>query len=54
MTVGLRTRHIAILTYAAISIMAIFKGIVTTPENIIAILAPIAGMFVWDKLKGNP
>lgn len=53
MTTSLRTRHLAILTYSAIATMAIFKGLISDYQGVIAVLAPIGGMFVWDKIKGT-
>ena len=49
----LHTRHWAILAYAGLAGMAIFKGLISDTNGMIAILAPIGGMFVWDKLKGT-
>ena len=54
MTGSLRTRHIAILVYGGITAMAIYQGILNDATNLIAVLAPLGGMFVWDKLKGTP
>ena len=49
----LHTRHWAILAYAGLAGMAIFKGLISDVNGILAVLAPIGGMFVWDKLKGT-
>ena len=49
----LHTRHWAIIAYASLAGIAIAKDIVTDVNGIIAILTPIGGMFIWDKLKGS-
>jgi hypothetical protein len=43
----------ALLTYAGLAAIALVKDMVNTPEQIIALLAPIGGMFVWDKINGT-
>jgi len=45
-----RTRHMALVAYAGLATLIIVKDIVTDPVQVIALLAPIAGMFTWDKL----
>ena len=49
----IHTRHFAIMAYATLAGLAIAKGIISDINGIIAVLSPVAGMFVWDKLKGN-
>ena len=49
----LHTRHWAILAYTGLAGMAIFKGLISDYNGVIAVLAPIGGMFIWDKLKGT-
>ena len=50
-----RTRHIAIALYGAIG----FTAIVAKPElfasiqDIMLVLAPLIGMFTWDKIAGG-
>ena len=51
---NLRTRHMALLTYTGLAAMVILKGIITEPSQVIGLLAPVVGMFTWDKLKGTP
>lgn len=51
---NIRTRHMALLTYAGLAAIVLLQGgIVTTFESAVALLAPIAGMFVWDKIHGT-
>ena len=51
---NIRTRHMALLTYAGLSAMILLQGnIVHTFQDALALLAPIGGMFVWDKIKGT-
>ena len=50
---NIRTRHMALLTYAGLAAIILFQGgLVTTFESAMALLGPIAGMFVWDKIHG--
>lgn len=49
----IHSRHFAIMAYATLAGLAIAKGIISDINGIIAVLSPVAGMFVWDKLKGN-
>lgn len=49
----LNSRHWAILTYGGLIGMAIFKGYVNDAQEIIAACAPIAGIFIWDKLEAR-
>lgn len=49
----IHSRHFAIMAYATLAGLAIYKGIIADVTGIIAVLSPIGGMFVWDKLKGN-
>ena len=51
---NLRTRHMALLTYSGLAAIILIQGnIVTDLTGAGAILAPIAGMFAWDKIKGT-
>jgi hypothetical protein len=50
---NIRTRHMALLTYAGLAAITLVNGTISTPEHIIAMLAPIGGMFAWDKIKGT-
>ncbi len=50
---NIRTRHMALLTYTGLAAIVLVKEIVNTPEFAIALLAPIIGMFTWDKIKGT-
>ena len=49
----LNSRHWAILAYAGLAGVAIFKDIVSSPQDLIALLAPVAGIFVWDKIASR-
>ncbi len=49
----IRTRHMALLTYAGLSAIVLVNGTISTPEHILALLGPIGGMFAWDKIKGG-
>ena len=50
---NIRTRHMALLTYAGLSAIVLLQGnLITSFESAMALLAPIAGMFVWDKIHG--
>ena len=46
-----RTRHMALLSYTGIAVFIIAKDLITDPIQLVALLAPIAGMFAWDKIK---
>jgi len=52
---ALQTRHMALLTYAGIAALAmvIKPELLTSLQDVILLLAPIGGMFVWDKIKGG-
>ena len=50
---NIRTRHMAILSYAGLSALIIAKGLITDPTQILLLIAPLIGMFTWDKLKGT-
>lgn len=50
---NIRTRHMAVLTYAGLAAMIIWKELVNTPEMALALVAPLIGMFTWDKIKGT-
>jgi len=43
----------ALLTYTGLAAVIIMKDLITTPEFAIALIAPLVGMFTWDKLKGT-
>ena len=49
----IHTRHFAVMAYATLAGIAIAKGIINDISGIIAVLSPIGGLIVWDKLKGN-
>jgi hypothetical protein len=51
---NIRTRHMALLVYGGLAGIVLAKDLVTDPVQIIALIAPIAGMFTWDKIKGTP
>ena len=48
-----RTRHMALATYTGLAAIILVKDIVNTPETAIALIAPLVGMFTWDKIKGT-
>jgi len=48
-----RTRHMALATYTGLAAIILMKDIVNTPEAAIALVAPLIGMFTWDKIKGT-
>jgi len=50
---NIRTRHMALLTYTGLAAIVLVKGMITDQVQIIALLAPIIGMFTWDKIKGT-
>lgn len=50
---NVRTRHMALLTYTGLSAIVLMKELVTDEIQVIALLAPIIGMFTWDKIKGT-
>jgi len=49
----IRTRHMALLTYTGLAAIVLMKELVTDEIQVIALLAPIIGMFTWDKIKGS-
>lgn len=49
----LQTRHWAILSYAGLAGMAIFKGIVNDTNELVVVLTPLGGMFIWDKIQSS-
>lgn len=49
----LHTRHWAILAYAGLSGVAIFKDLITDVNGLLMVLGPLGGLIVWDKLKGT-
>ena len=51
---NLRTRHMALLTYTGLAAIVLVNGTISTPEHVIALLAPVGGMFAWDKIRGTP
>jgi hypothetical protein len=48
-----RTRHMALVAYTGIAVLVIAKDLVTAPTDLIALVAPIAGMFAWDKIDAS-
>lgn len=48
-----RTRHMAIVLYAGLASVILVKDLITTPEMALALIAPLIGMFTWDKIKGT-
>jgi len=48
-----RTRHMAILGYTGLAALIIIKEIITDPVLVVALIAPIGGMFTWDKISGT-
>ncbi len=48
---NIRTRHLGILVYGGLSALIIFKGILTDPVHIVALLAPIVVMVGADKIE---
>ena len=49
---NIRTRHMALLTYAGLAAIILLKGMVTDLNGALMLLGPITGMFIWDKIKG--
>ena len=52
---NIRTRHMAILTYAGIAALAIGvkPDLIASMTDLMMLVTPLAGMFVWDKIKGT-
>jgi len=50
---NIRTRHMALIAYSALSAVILAKDLIIDPAQIIALLAPIGGMFVWDKIQSS-
>ena len=48
-----RTRHMALATYTGLAVIVLLKDIVNTPEMAVALLAPLVGMFTWDKITAK-
>ena len=48
-----RTRHMALVAYTGLAVLIVAKDIVVDPIQVIALLAPIAGMFTWDKITSG-
>ncbi len=48
-----RTRHMSLVAYSGIAVLIIVKDLITDPIQLVALLAPIAGMFTWDKLSSS-
>lgn len=48
-----RTRHMSLVAYTGIAILIIVKDLITDPIQLVALLAPIAGMFTWDKIVSS-
>jgi len=51
----IKTRHIALLLYGGISALAIVlkPELINSMQDLILLLAPFGGMFVWDKIKSG-
>jgi hypothetical protein len=45
-----RTRHMAIFLYSGLAAVILVKDMITTPEMALALIAPLVGMFTWDKI----
>jgi len=45
------TRYLGIISYALVSALLIAKDVVSTTEQAIALLAPIAGFIIADQIK---
>ena len=43
----------ALLVYAGLAGIILAKDLITDPAMIVALIAPIIGMFTWDKIKGT-
>ncbi len=52
---ALQTRHMALLTYAGLAALAIVikPELLNSLQDVVLLLAPIGGMFVWDKIKSG-
>ena len=48
---NIRTRHMAILIYGGLAAIVLVNQTVTEPTHILGLLAPLGGMFAWDKIK---
>ena len=48
-----RTRHMALATYAGLALIVLLKDVVNTPETVVMLLAPLVGMFTWDKITAK-
>ncbi len=48
-----RTRHMAIFLYAGLASVILVKDLINTPEMALALIAPLIGMFTWDKIEQN-
>ena len=48
-----RTRHMAILAYTGVAVLLIVKDVITDPVQAVALVAPLIGMFTWDKISGT-
>ena len=48
-----RTRHMAILAYTGLAVLLVVKDVITDPVQAIALVAPLIGMFTWDKITGT-
>ena len=46
-----RSHHMALVAYTGVAVLIIAKDLVTDPIQLVALLAPIAGMFTWGKLR---
>ena len=50
---NIRTRHIALMTYSGLSAMIIMKDMISDPSQIIGLLAPIVGLWTYDKIHSH-
>jgi len=48
-----RTRHMAIFLYAGLASVILVKDLINTPEMALALIAPLIGMFTWDKISNS-
>jgi len=46
----LLSRHWALVGYSFLSGLAIYAKIITTPETLAVVLAPLAAAFAYDKI----
>ena len=41
----------AILAYTGVAVLLIVKDVITDPVQAVALVAPLIGMFTWDKFS---